>query len=715
MTQDNEKEDQAVDEVEEAPRPKRKMSLAARTMIALVCGLFLGLFVGEHAAILEPVGRAFTLLLKMPLIPYVVVSLLWGVGRLTPALLKNLGLKGLRAFALLWALMMAAIVVLSVSFPITAGEDFFTDPNASKEGPSADIVSLLIPSNPFNALAEGVVPGVVVFCLCLAYFITQLPNKDDLLTSLDVVYRALEKMLAGVAQLVPYGVFSLIAVAAGTMQQDEFERLKIYLLTVAIGSTFLTFLVPALLAATTGLSYSEIMKTSASALAIAFTTGSLFVALPYLVEACKTLVRTNMEGEEAEGLVDTFIPIAFIAPGGAMMRLLFIPYIAASFGVKLGFVGVASYLFLGMICLFSGDIYTITFLLDYLKLPDDSIFLYIQTEKAMAPFLTALGLISLVAVTVWTVWSMRGRFKMTKRAYGLLAVSLFCLFGIAQGLKTTPPPSEGKKYYFAHQTLQSEARIVESPTPNLEPALARVQNGGILRVGFLPERFPFSYKNAEGALVGYHVSIAQQLAYDIGCPLAMVPTSLATMNEDLREGRIDTIAGPISITASRLKGLGFSNHYLRTDIVMVAPDYMRELYSKDPIAVKTVAVLKSTRLKEVMDRNFSERQVVVYEEPDELLDAPPGTALVWDRVEAVGWCQVHPGYSIVPLANEFKLIMAFPARIEDRAFLTYLNAWLAFRTADGFLKRHHKRWILAEDGKSRPARWSIMRDVLHWR
>ena len=70
------------------------MSLSARILAGLLLGVATGLFVGEPAGVLEVAGDAFIRLLQMIVLPYIVVSLIAGLGRLDLVDAKRLGLWG---------------------------------------------------------------------------------------------------------------------------------------------------------------------------------------------------------------------------------------------------------------------------------------------------------------------------------------------------------------------------------------------------------------------------------------------------------------------------------------------------------------------------------------------------------------------------------------------------------------------------------------------
>ena len=61
----------------------RKLSLTTFILIGLVLGVLTGVFVGERAEILDPIGNGFIRLLQMAVLPYFIVALPLGFGRST--------------------------------------------------------------------------------------------------------------------------------------------------------------------------------------------------------------------------------------------------------------------------------------------------------------------------------------------------------------------------------------------------------------------------------------------------------------------------------------------------------------------------------------------------------------------------------------------------------------------------------------------------------
>ena len=71
-----------------------RMSLSARIILGLALGVFTGLFFGESAAALQPVADIYIRLMQVPVLPYLVTSLVIALGQLDAGDARRLALRG---------------------------------------------------------------------------------------------------------------------------------------------------------------------------------------------------------------------------------------------------------------------------------------------------------------------------------------------------------------------------------------------------------------------------------------------------------------------------------------------------------------------------------------------------------------------------------------------------------------------------------------------
>lgn len=92
------------------------MGLSTRIFIGLFAGVLTGLFFGELVADLKIVGDIFIKLLQMTVLPYIVVSLIAGFGRMDSSQARRLALRGSAVLLAIWLVALALIFVAPPGF-----------------------------------------------------------------------------------------------------------------------------------------------------------------------------------------------------------------------------------------------------------------------------------------------------------------------------------------------------------------------------------------------------------------------------------------------------------------------------------------------------------------------------------------------------------------------------------------------------------------------
>ena len=64
--------------------------LPARILLGAILGIVTGLVLGERTAVLQPFGDAYGAMLQIAVYPYLLCSLMYGLGRLTPTTARRL-------------------------------------------------------------------------------------------------------------------------------------------------------------------------------------------------------------------------------------------------------------------------------------------------------------------------------------------------------------------------------------------------------------------------------------------------------------------------------------------------------------------------------------------------------------------------------------------------------------------------------------------------
>jgi Na+/H+-dicarboxylate symporter len=723
----------------ENPPKKRRLDLSSQILIGLVMGLACGLFFGEYCGSLRVIGEVFIGLLQMTVLPYLTVAMVSNIGRLSFAQGKTLFLKGAVVLLLLWGVVLLAVATTALAFPEMETGSFFST-TALEERVSPDLVGLFVPFNVFNALDREAVPAVVVFCIFMGLALMGIEGKQPIIDFLDVISHALMRVNSYVVKLTPIGVFAMLASTAGTITVEEFGRIQGYLLAYTLLVGVLAFWVfPSLIAALTPFTYREVLRASKTALITAFATGKVLIVLPMLIESSKELFtsreRNGSENEATEATVDVLYPLAYPFPhAGKLVGLLFIPFAAWFLGTPLVLGDYPVFLGAGLLSYFGGPIVATPFLLELARLPSDMMQLFLVSGIYCGRLGDLLGVMHLMTFTLITTAAVSGMVRiqvgaMARGSVVTAVLALVCILGTRDYLTRA---FEGA--YQKADVLNARAAIDEpadfvvlessepSPVP-LEPGqsrLDRLLQHGVLRVGFDPQQFPFSFFNRKGDLVGFDVEMAHEFAREADARIEFVPMNVNEAKEHLEEDHVDIVMSGLPATLGRAAETEISVPYLDAHAAFLVRDRdksdfesLRRIRSREStvlaIADETISLAARRFLPEATIRNVTTISEF-FESPQPIADA-----LVISAEAGSAWTLIHPNYSVViprELRGGVPLVYAVPR--DDRTFQHFMNHWIELTRRDGTIDRLYDYWILGRQERISAPRWSIIRNVFGW-
>jgi proton glutamate symport protein len=376
-----------------------KRPTTGRLLIATVLGVFTGLLFGDTARALEPIGNAFVMLLKMTVLPYMVCSLIHGTGSTAPSAAKKMAVAGISVVFTMWIVILSVIEGMALSFPATNPA-----PAAATAGDAAGIarhfLQMLIPENVFAALANNVVPAIVLFSLLYGAALLRTSKKRILLDFFNGSLEVLTVMTQWIGQLAPFGVFALLAVSTGTWTWEEFCKIELYVLSFVAGCSILVFwTLPRLFDAVSPVPAARFVREIRAPLLLAFTAQSSLICLPYLIDSLKRVMLPQRSSEE-DASFETLVPLVYNIPFGNLFVILSVFFFAFFYGVPVGTVDHIKTVLLGVLSVFGSPINSISFLISQLGLPREAANLFIATLPLTGNFLSLLGSFSIAMVSV---------------------------------------------------------------------------------------------------------------------------------------------------------------------------------------------------------------------------------------------------------------------------------------------------------------------------
>ena len=715
----------------------RGISLTSMILLGLVSGIVVGISVGERAEIVKPLGNGFIRLLQMAVLPYFIVALPLGFGRLTYQEARQLGVRLVLFSGLLWTLAWLLVFLLPFTFPALESASFFSV-NMVQTAQPVNFIELYIPANPFLSLSQAVIPGVVVFGIAMGIALIGVPNKHQLLTVLDSLANALGRITAFVVTLTPIGVFALAAGAAGTMTLAELSRLQVYLIAYSIGAMLLTFwLVPMLVASLTPFRYRDVLRVTRDPLVTGFTTGNLLVVLAMLAENCKQLFqqRDTQSRQHAESVIDVTLPIAFTFPNlGVVLLLLFIPFAGWFTGNPVELSNYPKLCLLGFFSFFGSVEIGLPFVLQQLRIPTDMFQLHVVTLVYVGRLATLVAVMHLAGVALLIAAGNAGWLKfrpnrLIQFAVYSIGILLICVGGTRFVLKSTVDQAYAKdkvvrEMQSIRYSISGEVQRQIPPPLQLEQTVSPLQairNRGYLVVGYDREGLPFSFFNSNDELVGFDIEMTQALADELGVEVKYFPYQKTEMAKDLNGNRrYDLLIGGLFATPARVEKMRFSDPYLDLHQAFIVLDHRKhEFVSLSSLAATPdlrIGVLERPYFGERIRQTMPKAEIILLDSPRQFFeDEASLDALVMSAEAGSAWTLLYPRHSVVlPEDGQITVSVGFPMPIDAVRFEHVVSRWIDLKKKDGTIDALYRHWIEGKTAEKTEPRWNIMTNVLGW-
>jgi cyclohexadienyl dehydratase len=248
------------------------------------------------------------------------------------------------------------------------------------------------------------------------------------------------------------------------------------------------------------------------------------------------------------------------------------------------------------------------------------------------------------------------------------------------------------------QTRRDLLDVLHSVRETPVPALQRISSSELLRVGTTGDYAPFSLE-ANGAVSGSDIELAQKLAEQLRVRAVFIHTSWAAMLDDLGRGAFDLSMGGVSVTPARQAQAAFSIPYSSGGKTIVARctdsvKFRGGLASVDRPKVRVIVNPGGTN-EQYVRSNLHRAQIVVYPENRAIFEeitAGHADVMITDDVEADLQTRHHPGLCrTLPgtLTHADKAIL-MP---RDPDLVKAVNDWLAPAVAAGEPARMLKQYL----------------------
>lgn len=299
-------------------------SNSIRCIIGLALGIVYGVLLPSLVWLLEPMATVFVRASVIVILPFVTLEIVASLGHLSDTSLRAFARAGSVVILLFTLIGLAAALYAGTLLPDVLASGFFT-PQILESKEQINLYDTFFPSNLFRALSEDNFAAIVLVSVAFGLIVQRLPNKQALLDPLQQIRQALNKFNSIIARVAPIGVFCLIAQSITMVSLEEWAKMYAFPLVTVCTAVIVTVLLIGMLLSSTPLRLSELLRAIRGPVAVTASSGSLFIALPLIIESMRELLvlKSNVSKKEAEEIADKVsasIPIGFALPNVGQIR-----------------------------------------------------------------------------------------------------------------------------------------------------------------------------------------------------------------------------------------------------------------------------------------------------------------------------------------------------------------------------------------------------------
>ena len=250
-------------------------------------------------------------------------------------------------------------------------------------------------------------------------------------------------------------------------------------------------------------------------------------------------------------------------------------------------------------------------------------------------------------------------------------------------------------------TAQASAQGIQQQITK-DSVLTEIKKRGVLNVGH-STFVPWSFRSVKGEFVGFEIDVGRKLAEDMGVKYNNVPTAWDGIIPALLAGKFDLIVGGMSPTPKRALTVSFSVPYsnplhqgFAANMKLVTGMKTLDEFNKPTITIvsrrgSTAEDAAKKHLPKATHRLFDDDAMAI----QEVLNGN-AHAIFSSEPKPTFWLKENPDAIIKPFGNRAfsdNSGAGVAVRQGDGVLLTYVNNWISWRRAGGFIQERFDYWF----------------------
>ncbi len=486
---------------------------SVQMLLSILCALIIDFINPLPQVILEPMVELVIRIHQLPIIPYIIISILIGVGSLDRDQAFQYAKRILVYTGVIW------LISLSVLFLTGLVHTSIDHSKALRmiyqNIDIAHLVGMNYVSNISSLFGGMTIPAIIVVIILFSVALFYCEDRKKIIRPLAVFSQVFERIFAWFLQILPLSVFFLLSHALSVFNMDFIAQTVMHLLAVLSFFCFITFLIfPSILKIMRGVAYPCLIKNILPCLWLTFLAGDCVVALPLMILSLKKLLRDQCEIFDTR-MVGVVVPICFALPlAGSIGNLMFLYFAASIYGVDLGLLEHLKIVILGAITMFAEPLISVPLMLESLKMPHDSVPLFMLLSSITDLFFDACETFSIILLSYMVVTKPRPWLnfsRVIKLIFSFAIIAMGWLFFVSQIDSESFLLSSNMNQNIS---LSPNEKVMKKETKGVNVFEELMQNK-VIRVGVCHSD-SFFCRIDNGKVEGFEIDLIRELAGDLG-------------------------------------------------------------------------------------------------------------------------------------------------------------------------------------------------------
>ncbi|MGF2385309.1 transporter substrate-binding domain-containing protein [Lentilactobacillus otakiensis] len=240
-----------------------------------------------------------------------------------------------------------------------------------------------------------------------------------------------------------------------------------------------------------------------------------------------------------------------------------------------------------------------------------------------------------------------------------------------------------------------------SSQSNNPSSVQQIKKNGTIRVAVFGDLPPYGWVNKDGKRVGYDVTLAHQVAKDLGVKVKFVQVNANNRVDALNSNKVDLVLANFTVTPERKQVIDFAKPYMKVSVGVVSPKN-KAITKASQLQGKNVIVTKGTTAENYFTSKQPNVKLLKFDSKTQQFNALKngrGVALADDNSYLYAWSKDNPSYTVGIKSIGPKSYIAPAVKKGNKSLLNWTNKEIDKLTKQSFFVKDYNTQLKPYFGK----------------